>query len=409
MKLKPLFILVMMLAFTVNANAAYKSAYVTKVISDTQIELNVERPDKVKPGVLGHVWHALNDDDSPRIMGRVQITELNGNTAIAKVLQTKEPIKDGYNVTWAKNSDREYKAALKAMKFGDFQSASYRYIAVSILSPETKANMDKKLVESLNGMKAVQAMTEAATATNRDKKFLVDEQAFEFVRVPAGSFTMGRKDRAAETPHKVAITKDFYIGKYEITQEQWKFIMGTPVNMYLDKDGKSKFWNMRGEGKLHPAYFISWDMAQEFCKKLSDMTGDTYRLPTEAEWEYANRAGTDTPFFWGNYDSSGSAFAWYYSNSNKSAQGIGLKTPNAWGIHDMNGNVWEMVSDWYNSEYYLNSPANDPQGPETGTHRGMRGGCWENRVFIFPSSRKTLKTTQSRFYDVGFRIVREIK
>ena len=104
-----------------------------------------------------------------------------------------------------------------------------------------------------------------------------------------------------------------------------------------------------------------------------------------------------------------SAFAWYYYNSGKSTHEVGLKIPNAWGIYDMNGNVWEMVSDWYNSKYYQNSPVNDPQGPETGKHRGMRGGCWEDRVFIFPSSRKTLKTTHSRFYDVGFRIVREIK
>ena len=205
MKFQPLLVLVMTLVFTVNANAAITNAYVTKVVSGKQLELSVKKPEYVKPGVMGHVWYTLNDDDSPRIMGRVRITKLNGNTAIVKVLQAKEPIKDEYSITWLKNSDREYKAALKAMRIGDFQSASSRYIAVSIISPETKANMDRKLVESLNGMKAVQTMAEAAAATNRDKKILVDEQAFEFVRVPAGSFTMGRKKRAAETPHKVVI------------------------------------------------------------------------------------------------------------------------------------------------------------------------------------------------------------
>jgi formylglycine-generating enzyme required for sulfatase activity len=184
----------------------------------------------------------------------------------------------------------------------------------------------------------------------------------EFVRIPAGEFMMGSNSGGEdEKPvHRVRITRPFEMGKYEVTQAQWEAVMGS---------NPSRF---KGPGR--PVEEVSWNDAQEFLGKLNAVgDGYRYRMPSEAEWEYAARAGTT-----GDHASNLDAMAWYDANSGSQTHPVGAKQPNGWGLHDMHGNVWEWCQDWYDQSYYRSSPAADPTGPASGTSRVLRGGSWVN-------------------------------
>lgn len=186
----------------------------------------------------------------------------------------------------------------------------------------------------------------------------------EFVLIKPGSFIMGSdKSRNDEKPaHRVTITKAFYLSRFEVTQRQYEAIMGTNPSGF------------KGAGR--PVEKISWIMATDFCKRFSKKTGKTYRLPTEAEWEYACRAGTTTKYYFGDFKTELAEYAWYKKNSGGKTHEVGRKKPNAWGLYDMHGNVWEWCQDWYAPGYYNNSPLTDPQGPDKGKWRVHRGGSW---------------------------------
>ncbi|MDE7149998.1 MAG: formylglycine-generating enzyme family protein, partial [Bacteroidales bacterium] len=192
----------------------------------------------------------------------------------------------------------------------------------------------------------------------------------EMVAVNGGTFSMGATSEQGsdyesdEKPvHSVALSS-FYIGRYEVTQAQWNAVMGTnPCS------------SSYGLGDDYPVYNVSWTEAVEFCNKLSQKTGKKYRLPTEAEWEYAARGGqkADGTKYAGS-DAIG-AVAWYKDNSGK-AHPVGQKQPNGLGLYDMSGNVWEWCQDWYGSDYYSSSSATNPQGLSSGSFRVHRGGGW---------------------------------
>ncbi|MBC8315696.1 MAG: PEGA domain-containing protein [Bacteroidetes bacterium] len=183
--------------------------------------------------------------------------------------------------------------------------------------------------------------------------------------VKGGCFQMGSKEYTDEKPVHQVCVNDFYIGKYEVTQKQWKEIMGNnPSNFKCNNC---------------PVERVSWNDVQDFIKKLNTKTGQTYRLPTEAEWEYAARGGDQSR----NYKYSGSNniddVAWYgYEKSGKKTHAVGTKQANELSIYDMSGNVWEWCSDWYKDKYYRNSPERNPQGPSNGSLRVLRGGSWFN-------------------------------
>ena len=186
----------------------------------------------------------------------------------------------------------------------------------------------------------------------------------EFVKVPAGEFRMGSDNgESYEKPvHRVRIAKAFYIQAYEVTQRQWEQVMG---------NNPSNF-----KGANRPVEQMSWDDAQAFIKKLcaKENPADAgYRLPTEAEWEYACRAGSRTRFYSGDEDSTLDRIAWYTSNSNRQTHEVGGKLPNAFGLYDMSGNVYEWCQDWYG--YYAKSPL-AAFGPGSGSRRVVRGGSW---------------------------------
>lgn len=205
----------------------------------------------------------------------------------------------------------------------------------------------------------------------------------EFVWIAAGTFQMGSAAGSGrERPvHTVNITKPFYLQKAEVTQGQWGAVMGRNPSAFLFC------------GDACPVESVSWTDVQEFIAKLNSRNPRAkYRLPTEAEWEYAARAGTA-----GDYGGTGvlDDMAWYWRNSAAATHPVALKNANAWGLYDMHGNVWEWVQDWYVSNYYGSSPPLDPPGPDSGSYRVLRGGSWaefENsarsayRGFNFPSS-----------------------
>lgn len=220
----------------------------------------------------------------------------------------------------------------------------------------------------------------------------------EFVLIPAGRFIMGAdknfEDASEyETPrHPVTISKAFYLGKYEVTQAQWVAIMGK---------NPSKF-----KGRSNPVEQVSWDDAYEFINRLNAKEGhQRYRLPTEAEWEYAARAGTDATFFFGDYAAGLHQYAWFDEDyASGSTHPVGEKLPNPWGLHDMYGNVWEWVHDWYDETYYRNSPNTDPTGPETSTSHVRRGGGWRSPIKYCRSASRASYSSGNRNTDYGFRV-----
>ena len=210
-----------------------------------------------------------------------------------------------------------------------------------------------------------------------------------------------------ETQHSVTLS-DFYIGKYAVTQAQWRAVMGTTVRQQRDKADPES--SMRGEGDNYPMYYVSWEETQEFIRRLNAATGKTYRLLTEAEWEYACRAGTTTPFHTGNNLTTSQAN--YngnvpYNNNAKGTylertQPVGSYAPNAWGLYDMHGNVWEWCSDRY-GDYNSNAVTN-PQGPASGSNRVLRGGSWNSLARSCRSAYRHSYSPDFRDYYYGFRL-----
>jgi sulfatase modifying factor 1 len=226
--------------------------------------------------------------------------------------------------------------------------------------------------------------------------------------IPAGTFTMGSPESEAdrevnETQHKVTISKAFYMQTTEVTQGQWQALMATEP-----WKGKS-FVN---EGDNYPAVYVSWDDAVAYCEKLSEKESVTYRLPTEAEWEYACRAGTETRWSFGNDEKALGDYAWYRENADdideKYAHQVELKKPNAFELYDMHGNVWEWCHDYFEEDYYKQSPEKDPTGPTSGSSRVFRGGSWRHDSRYTRSADRLWYDAVNRNYNNGFRLVREL-
>jgi len=236
----------------------------------------------------------------------------------------------------------------------------------------------------------------------------------KLVLIPSGEFLMGSPDSDSEAlddekpQHRVRTMRPFYLGVTEVTQGQYRA---------LNNENPSRF---KGSDDL-PVENVSWDDAIAFCNKLSEREGlkpyyqlgtgapsggDGYRLPTEAEWEYACRGGNTTRYSFGDDATRLAEFGWYQGNSDRKTHPVGQKGPNAWGLYDMHGNVWEWCGDGYKTSYYKESPPTDPSGASQAALRVLRGGSWSSRPRFARSALRYGYTPALRRDDVGFRVAR---
>ncbi len=291
------------------------------------------------------------------------------------------------------------------------------------LAYNTQYTLSMSDVSDINGYKVISfkaisftTVKEVIEINNSLSFSLPDGASLEVINCPTGAFNMGSLETELgrsenENQHLVHITKDFYIGKYEVTQAQYKALMGKYPSKYSQDTSK-------------PAYTISYEDAKEYCKALNTRfanslpNGYTFDLPTEAQWEYACRAGTSTSLNSGKNITTSDAecqnlneVGWYAKNSDDTAHPVGQKKPNKWGIYDMHGNVNEWCNDWYGDDYdndnqgqegYL---SNDPKGPKTGTLRVVKGGCYYSLPEDCRSARRLgLPPTINDNQFLGFRV-----
>ena len=213
-------------------------------------------------------------------------------------------------------------------------------------------------------------------------------------------------ERTRELPRRlVTITKPFLMGKYEVTQQQWLDVMGElPQEMQVDT-----LFNQRFIGAHKPVLRLSWDEAQSFIEKLNARsTSEVYRLPTEAEWEYAARANTATEYFFGDEPDRLGEYAWYSQNANKRTHDVGLKKPNPWGLYDIYGNAFEWVQDGYSyyGDSYQTGTHNELIGEEKSYLKVVRGGSWRRPAFQARSSNRQFDRKDFGNFCHGLRLVR---
>jgi len=244
-------------------------------------------------------------------------------------------------------------------------------------------------------------------------KEITTESGVHMILLPGGTFTMGDENgEIDETPHEVTVGP-FIIDKFEVTQEEYERVMG---------NNPSKV-----KGNQNPVEQVRWSDAVRYCNERSRLEGlepaydlktwtcrfeaNGYRLPTEAEWEYAARAGTNTAYSFGSSEAKLRQHGWFKANAGGKPRPVGQLRPNPWGLFDMHGNVWEWCNDFYKVDYYAESPQNDPKGPESGDKKVLRGGCWNSTPDACRSAYRYNENpayTDACFgYDIyGFRCVR---
>ena len=236
-------------------------------------------------------------------------------------------------------------------------------------------------------------------------KEITNSIGMKLVLITKGTFMMGSPEseegrKENETQHEVTISKDYYLGVTEVTQGQYERVMGTNPSYFQKRVIR------KSDSSMYPVEGVSWEDAVEFCKKLSDLpeekkTGRVYRLPTEAEWEYACRAGSKTAFSFGESSKSLGDYAWFGENSNGQTYPVGEKKAGSWGLYDMHGNVWEWCSDRYGE--YPKGEVSDPSGPKEGSSRVLRGGGFSLEAAVCRSAFR-ISAPSIRGYNDGFRV-----
>ena len=225
---------------------------------------------------------------------------------------------------------------------------------------------------------------------------IYDDKVIEMVFVEGGEYIQGSfKSRDEKPLHSVHIN-DFFIGKYEVTQRQWRRVMGN----------NPSFFNYCEEC---PVENVSWKDVDRFIQELNRITGMNYRLPTEAEWEYAARGGNKSMGYVFSGSDDPDQVAWYAKNNKQHTRKPGLKKPNELGIYDMSGNVMEWCFDWYTNTYYMDAPFKDPQGPSNGTHKVIRGGSWNNELDAIRCCNRAYSVLGGNYDDLGFRLARDVE
>ena len=260
----------------------------------------------------------------------------------------------------------------------------------------TRSSQEAELSENAKDQQVKRAKNQLQSFTED----LGNGVKLEMIAIPGGKFLMGSPEgggRDNEKPQHAVTVPPFYMGKYPITQAQYQQIMGNNPSRFKG--------NIFKKNSLNPVEQVSWDDAVEFCQKLSQQTGTEYRLPTEAEWEYACRARTTTKYYFGNDQDKLTEYAWYDNNSNETTHPVEKKKPNQWGLCDLHGNVWEWCQDdWH--ENYQGAP-NDGKAwvSDESSAKVVRGGSWHLNPFYCRSALRGSNTHDFCNYDIGFRVV----
>ena len=375
----------------------------------TAMEKNMVRGELRKAIVNFSGYDAITRADIDQIMNEhnFQRTGLVSDSQIKKLGEMFGA--DYICVSTLTKSDTEFylEAYLIHVESGRMSNPASQY---GELSNGKLANMFpacKSLAEELLGNNISKRSKSGATQKNSDYTEDAWGINMKMIWVEGGEFMMGctseqGSDCDDDEKNVRRVTVDgFFIGMLEVTQSQWEKVMGTSIYQQTTKAGGSEPY---GVGPNHPINCVSWDEAMEFCRLLSNKTGKTYTLPTEAQWEYAAKGGKKadgTKYAGSNMID---AVAWYTNNSGSSTHPCGTKQANSLGIYDMSGNVWEWCKDWY-SNSYANYDTNNPSGPSSGSYRVFRDGCWSSKAVGCRVTNRNYYSPHNRCCQLGFRVV----
>lgn len=338
-----------------------------------------------------------------------QIKRLGEMTGAAYVLIAEAALYDDQNI-------------IIAAKILDVETGGVMSSTPPAVAPKDPTKMAEACIRCSQTLVGGKMPTRTTTTTTDSKTGYVSQPAppanqdftetawginMKMIWVEGGDFLMGCTseqggDCGSDEQNVRRVTVDgFYIGMLEVTQSQWEKVVGTSI--YQQKT-KANYSNTYGVGPDYPMYYVSWDEAMEFCRLLSNKTGRTYTLPTEAQWEYAARGGNKNEG--AKYAGSNmiDAVAWYTDNSGSSTHIVGSKRANALGIYDMSGNVWEWCKDWYASSY-VSYDTNNPVGPSSGSIRVSRGGGWNINASYCRVANRSYSSPGYRSNYLGFRVV----
>jgi formylglycine-generating enzyme required for sulfatase activity len=277
-------------------------------------------------------------------------------------------------------------STVTALCIGLLIETSFAKAALTIRSLQPTRLVDKQSPPQTDRLQRAGDKAPAETITN--------SKGMQLRLIKPGSFMMGSTEGDSdEMPiHKVTLTKAFYMGIHEVTQAQYEKVMGTNPSHF--------------QGANRPVEQISWNDAQAFCQKLSAQENRSYRLPTEAEWEYACRAGSSAAYYWGKRFYT--RYAWSRQNSEDTTHDVGMRLPNAWRLFDMSGNVWEWCQD-RKGQYDPSAPdETDPEGPPKGIARVLRGGSWYGVAENCRSASRDKNAPNNRHNSFGFRVVLDV-
>jgi formylglycine-generating enzyme required for sulfatase activity len=285
------------------------------------------------------------------------------------------------------------------MAYGHEKSAANSKFSFAALNVDKLLQVSPKVIRPANEPIQPQQIRQNIKISQNITSLPLDFH-LEMVDIPAGKFNMGSNEYEDEKPIHEVIVPAFQIGKYPITQAQYEAVMGKASLMFP-------------RNPQNPVNSVTQNEAEVFCKQLSKLTGKNYRLPTEAEWEYACRAGTETRFSFGDEENELGDYAWFRTNSNNETHPVGEKLPNPWGICDMHGNVWEWCADQYH-ENYVNKPENIKENGSIAwadnnitnqSSRILRGGSWFHIPVKSRSASREKYDADDGFNDIGFRVV----
>lgn len=343
---------------------------------------------------IANVIREKNPEVKYIVFSKVSIVERSNYYDDYTVMITSE-----FFSTFTKMSERAYEVKMKSSM--DAIPAACKELIKGLLREPLTAEPTGKHQASQSPQPSVQPLTQQYYVENAGCGLNM-----KMIYVEGGTFQMGAtpeqgSDAMSDEKPVHSVTLDgYYIAECEVTQEQWQKIMGTTI--YQQRD-KANYDNTYGAGPNYPMYYVSWHEAQKFCGILSEITGKTYMLPTEAQWEYAARGGNKSK----GYKYSGSnyveAVAWYDSNSGRTTHPVKGKRANELGLYDMSGNVDEWCYDWKGA--YSSSSQSNPTGASSGHNRVMRGGNWCHGAYNCRVSYRYFNSPTSRYGNVGFRVV----